>query len=127
MKILVVEDLSTLQQVTMDTLRQLGFSDCRQTGDPNTALSDLACADYGLLLVDWDMPGLYGIELLRAIRGSSSLCSIPVLMVTNDAGRDKLTEAAGSGVNGYLVRPFSAQQLMEKIKSICEEIRADVV
>lgn len=127
MKILVVEDLSTTQQVTGNALQRLGFRNFHQTGDANTALAILSADEYDLILIDWDMPGLLAIEMLRAIRASSSLLLIPVLMITHKPGRDKITEAAGAGVNGYLVRPFSAQQLQEKIAGLGEEMTADAI
>ena len=116
-----------MQQNTTDILQHLGYRECHRTGDPNDALAVLASSEYELLLIDWDMPGLYGIEMLKAIRSSSSLCSIRVLMITCNAGRDKITCAASSGVNGYLEKPFSAQLLQEKIATLCEKEKAGAV
>ena len=98
-----------MQITTKQTLQEMGFLECHDTEDFNTALSLLLGNEFDLLLIDWDMSGCGAIELLRTIRANNDLVSIPVLMCTGDARREKLIEAADAGLNGYIVKPFSVQ------------------
>jgi two-component system chemotaxis response regulator CheY len=107
MKILIVDDFSTMRRIIKNLLRDLGFSNTHEADDGVTALP---------------MPGMSGIDLLRAVRADEKLSSLPVLMVTAEAKRDQIIEAAQAGVNGYVVKPFTAQALKEKIEKIFERV-----
>ena len=122
MKILVVDDFSTMRRIIKNLLRDLGFSNTDEADDGNTALPMLQTGKYDFLVTDWNMPGMTGIELLQHVRADESLKTLPVLMVTAEAKRDQIVAAAQAGVNGYVVKPFTAAVLKEKIEKIFERI-----
>jgi len=122
MKILVVDDFSTMRRIIKNLLRDLGFSNADEADDGNTALPMLQTGKYDFLVTDWNMPGMTGIELLQHVRSDANLKSLPVLMVTAEAKRDQIVAAAQAGVNGYVVKPFTAAVLKEKIEKIFERI-----
>jgi two-component system chemotaxis response regulator CheY len=122
MKILIVDDFSTMRRIIKNLLRDLGFSNTYEADDGVTALPMLKNGDFDFLVTDWNMPGMSGIDLLRAVRADEKLRSMPVLMVTAEAKRDQIIEAAQAGVNGYVVKPFTAQALQEKIAKIFERV-----
>lgn len=124
MKILVVDDFSTMRRIIKNLLRDLGFSNTQEADDGLTALPMLQSADFDFLITDWNMPGMQGIDLLKAVRADAKLASLPVLMVTAESKRDQIVEAAQAGVSGYIVKPFTAQTLEEKIGKIFERIDA---
>jgi len=122
MKILIVDDFSTMRRIIKNLLRDLGFSNTYEADDGVTALPMLKNGDFDFLITDWNMPGMTGIDLLRAVRADDKLGTLPVLMVTAEAKRDQIIEAAQAGVNGYVVKPFTAQALQEKIAKIFERV-----
>ncbi|ABD81423.1 chemotaxis response regulator CheY [Saccharophagus degradans] len=122
MKILIVDDFSTMRRIIKNLLRDLGFTNTHEADDGSTALPMLKSGDFDFLVTDWNMPGMSGIELLKEIRADAKLGTIPVLMVTAEAKRDQIIEAAQAGVNGYVVKPFTAQVLKEKIDKIFERV-----
>ena len=124
MKILIVDDFSTMRRIIKNLLRDLGFNNTHEADDGNTALPMLKSGGFDFLITDWNMPGMQGIDLLRAVRSDPNLSSLPVLLVTAEARRDQIVLAAESGVNGYIVKPFTAQTLKEKIDKIFERIAA---
>ena len=124
MKILIVDDFSTMRRIIKNLLRDLGFTNTVEADDGTTALPILQAGSIDFLVTDWNMPGMTGIELLRAVRADEKLKSIPVLMVTAEAKRDQIISAAQAGVNGYVVKPFTAVALNEKIEKIFERIDA---
>jgi two-component system chemotaxis response regulator CheY len=124
MKILIVDDFSTMRRIIKNLLRDLGFTNTVEADDGTTALPILQAGTVDFLVTDWNMPGMTGIELLRAVRADEKLKSIPVLMVTAEAKRDQIIAAAQAGVNGYVVKPFTAVALKEKIEKIFERIDA---
>jgi two-component system chemotaxis response regulator CheY len=124
MKILVVDDFSTMRRIIKNLLRDLGFSNADEADDGNTALPMLQTGKYDFLVTDWNMPGMTGIELLQHVRADENLKSLPVLMVTAEAKRDQIVAAAQAGVNGYVVKPFTAAVLKEKIEKIFERIES---
>ncbi len=124
MKILVVDDFSTMRRIIKNLLRDLGFTNTDEADDGNTALPMLKTGKYDFLVTDWNMPGMTGIELLKTVRDDDDLKSLPVLMVTAEAKRDQIVAAAQAGVNGYVVKPFTAAVLKEKIEKIFERIDA---
>ena len=122
MKILIVDDFSTMRRIIKNLLRDLGFTNTYEADDGQTALPMLKSGDFDFLVTDWNMPGMTGIDLLKEIRADEKLASLPTLMVTAEAKRDQIIEAAQAGVNGYVVKPFTAQVLKEKIDKIFERI-----
>lgn len=122
MKILIVDDFSTMRRIIKNLLRDLGFTNTQEADDGSTALPMLRSGDFDFLITDWNMPGMSGIDLLREVRSDDKLASLPVLMVTAEAKRDQIIEAAKAGVNGYVVKPFTAQALKEKIEKIFERV-----
>ena len=124
MKILVVDDFSTMRRIIKNLLRDLGFNNTSEADDGSTALPILQNGNFDFLITDWNMPGMQGIDLLKAVRSDSKLEKLPVLMVTAESKRDQIVEAAQAGVNGYIVKPFTAVTLKEKIEKIFERIDA---
>jgi len=122
MKILIVDDFSTMRRIIKNLLRDLGYNNTAEADDGKTALPVLQAGDFDFLVTDWNMPGMTGIELLKAVRADAKLASLPVLMVTAESKRDQIVEAAQAGVNGYIVKPFTAATLKEKIDKIFERI-----
>ncbi len=122
MKILIVDDFSTMRRIIKNLLRDLGFVNTHEADDGSTALPMLKSGGYDFLVTDWNMPGMTGIELLRAVRADPGLVNLPVLMVTAESKREQIVEAAQAGVNGYVVKPFTAATLEEKINKIFERI-----
>ncbi|WP_019626156.1 chemotaxis response regulator CheY [Thioalkalivibrio sp. ALJT] len=124
MKILIVDDFSTMRRIIKNLLRDLGFNNTQEADDGSTALPMLQNGDFDFLITDWNMPNMPGIDLLKAVRADANLKSMPVLMVTAEAKRDQIIAAAEAGVNGYIVKPFTAETLKEKIDKIFERIEA---
>ncbi|GAB6068069.1 chemotaxis response regulator CheY [Methylothermus subterraneus] len=124
MKILVVDDFSTMRRIIKNLLRELGFTNIAEADDGQTALPKLKSGDFDLLITDWNMPGMTGIDLLRAVRADEKLAKLPVLMVTAEARRDQIVAAAQAGVNGYIIKPFTAATLKDKLEKIFERLQA---
>jgi two-component system chemotaxis response regulator CheY len=122
MKILVVDDFSTMRRIIKNLLRDLGFTNTVEADDGLTALPILKAGGIDFLVTDWNMPGMQGIDLLKAVRADEKLASLPVLMVTAETKREQIIEAAQAGVSGYVVKPFTAITLKEKIDKIFERI-----
>jgi two-component system chemotaxis response regulator CheY len=124
MKILVVDDFATMRRIIKNLLRDLGFTNTKEADDGNSGLPMLQTGNFDFLITDWNMPGMTGLELLRAVRSDPKLSHLPVLMVTAESKRDQIVEAAQAGVNGYVVKPFTAGTLEEKINKIFERVEA---
>jgi two-component system chemotaxis response regulator CheY len=122
MKILIVDDFSTMRRIIKNLLRDLGFTNTQEADDGLTALPMLKGGDFDFLVTDWNMPGMTGIELLKEVRADDKLANLPTLMVTAEAKKDQIVEAAQAGVNGYVVKPFTAQALKEKIEKIFDRV-----
>ncbi|MGA0586341.1 chemotaxis response regulator CheY [Dyella sp. KRB-257] len=126
MKILVVDDFSTMRRIVRNLLVELGFSGplIQEADDGESALVMLKSQPFDMVVTDWNMPNMTGIDLLRAIRAEASLKGLPVLMVTAENNRDQIIAAAQAGVNGYIVKPFTAATLQEKLTKIFERLAA---
>ena len=124
MRILIVDDFSTMRRIVKNLLNDLGYSNTAEADDGHTALAALRAAPFDFVVTDWNMPGMTGIDLLRAIRADDRLKTLPVLMVTAEAKREQIIEAAQNGVNGYIIKPFTAQTLEEKLGKIFERLAA---
>ena len=118
MKILVVDDFSTMRRINKSLLRQLGYTNIEEADDGSTALQRLKQGDIDFVVSDWNMPKMEGIELLKAVRGDEKLKDTPFLMVTAESDKEKVVEAVKAGVNNYVVKPFTAETLKEKIGKI---------
>lgn len=121
-RILIVDDFSTMRRIVKNLLNDLGFTNTTEADDGTTALIELHKNKYDLVITDWNMPGMPGIDLLKAIRADAALSKIPVLMVTAEAKREQIIEAAQAGVNGYIIKPFTAATLEDKINKIFERL-----
>lgn len=121
-KILIVDDFSTMRRIIKNLLRDLGYNNTFEADDGATALPMLETGDFQFVITDWNMPIMQGIELLRKIRENPKLKSLPVLMVTAEAKREQIVTAAQAGVNGYIVKPFTADILKDKLDKIFERI-----
>src|SRR5579864_5620902 len=118
LKFLVVDDFSTMRRIVKNLLQELGYANIEEADDGATALPMLQAGDYDFLITDWNMPTMPGLALLKAVRADPKLAKIPVLMVTAEAKREQIVEAAKAGVNGYVIKPFTAQVLAEKLEKI---------
>jgi two-component system chemotaxis response regulator CheY len=118
MKILVVDDMVTMRRIVKNILKQLGFANIDEAENGQEALQKLRVDTYGFVVSDWNMPVMTGIDMLRAIRADEKLKTTPVLMVTAEAQQSNLIEAVQAGVSNYIVKPFTAETLQEKIAKI---------
>jgi len=118
MKILVVDDMSTMRRIVKNIMKQLGFANVEEAENGQDALDKLRADTFGFVISDWNMPVMTGIQLLRAIRADETLKAIPVLMVTAEAQKENLIEAIQAGVSNYIVKPFTAEVLQEKMGKI---------
>ena len=120
-RILIVDDYSTMRRIVKNLLSDLGYSNMTEADDGKAAWAMLqAGASFDLVVTDWNMPGMTGLDLLKNIRGDARLAAMKVLMVTAEAQRDQIIEAAKSGVNGYIIKPFTAATLKEKLDKIAQ-------
>jgi two-component system chemotaxis response regulator CheY len=117
-KALVVDDSSVMRQIIKKNLKELGFADIQDAEDGAAGLKKLGDYSADLVVSDWNMPKITGIEFLKKIRGDEKLKATPFLMVTSEADKSKIIEAVTAGVSQYIVKPFNANQLEEKIKAI---------
>lgn len=122
MKILIVDDFSTMRRIIKNLLRDLGFTNTEEADDGTTALPMLENGHYDFLVTDWNMPGMSGIDLLRKVRAHDRLKTMPVLMVTAEAKKENIIAAAQAGASGYVVKPFTAATLEEKLGKIFEKL-----
>jgi two-component system chemotaxis response regulator CheY len=117
-KILVVDDMSTMRRIVKNIMKQLGFANVEEAENGEEALIKLRAESFGFIISDWNMPVMTGIELLRAVRADDKLKTIPLLMVTAEAQKENLIEAIQAGVSNYIVKPFTAEVLQEKMNKI---------
>ncbi len=115
---LVVDDFSTMRRIIKNLLHDLGYANVTEADDGNTALPLLKEGNFDFLITDWNMPGMPGLELLKQVRADARLAKLPVLMLTAEAKREQIVEAAQAGVSGYVIKPFTAATLKEKIDKI---------
>jgi len=119
MKILVVDDFSTMRRIVRNLLKELGFANVSEAEDGVEGLNKLRSeGNFEFVVSDWNMPNMTGIEMLRSIRADEKLKHLPVLMVTAEAKRENIIEAAQAGASGYVVKPFTAATLDEKLKKV---------
>ncbi len=121
MRFLVVDDFSTMRRIIRNLLKELGYTNVSEAEDGNSALAQLKRDSFDFIVSDWNMPGMDGLELLHAVREDPILCNIPMLMVTAEAKKENIVAAAKAGASGYIVKPFTAATLDEKISKILEK------
>lgn len=124
LKFLIVDDQSTMRRIIKNLLHDLGYTNVTEADDGKTALPMLQAGNFDILITDWNMPGMPGIELLKAVRADVKLAKLPVLMLTAEAKREQIIEAAQAGVNGYVIKPFTAATLKEKLDKIFATLAA---
>lgn len=124
-KILVVDDFPTMRRIIRNLLKELGFVNVDEAEDGAAGLDKLKNGNYGFVLSDWNMPNMDGLAMLKAIRADPSLAKLPVLMVTAEAKKENIIAAAQTGANGYVVKPFTAITLEEKITKIFDKIEKE--
>jgi two-component system chemotaxis response regulator CheY len=120
-KVLVVDDFPTMRRIVKNLLKQIGFENIDEAEDGTQALNKLKSGNYGLVVSDWNMPGMVGIDLLRNVRQDAALKEMPFLMVTAEAEKEKVIEAIKAGVDNYIVKPFTAEVLKEKLEKIADK------
>jgi two-component system chemotaxis response regulator CheY len=118
MKILVADDFSTMRRILSNILKQLGFNNFEMAEDGDVALEKLKQGKFDFVITDWNMPNMTGLDLLKNIRADENLKDLKVLLVTAEAEKEKVIQAAQAGVNDYIVKPFTAEVLQEKIDKI---------
>jgi two-component system chemotaxis response regulator CheY len=118
LKFLVVDDFSTMRRIVKNLLHDLGYAHVTEADDGKTALPILKSGGIDFLITDWNMPGMPGLELLKQVRADPALSRLPVLMLTAEAHREQIVAAAQAGVNGYVIKPFTAAILKEKIDKV---------
>jgi two-component system, chemotaxis family, chemotaxis protein CheY len=122
MKFLVVDDFSTMRRIVRNLLKELGYSNVDEAEDGAVGLSKLKSGGYDFVVSDWNMPNMDGLTMLQQIRADPDLKSLPVLMVTAEAKKENIIAAAQAGANGYVVKPFTAATLDEKLGKIFEKL-----
>jgi two-component system chemotaxis response regulator CheY len=121
LKFLVVDDFSTMRRIVRNLLKELGYTNVDEAEDGVVAMQKLQGSMFQFVVTDWNMPNMTGIELLKAIRADANLKHLPVLMITAEAKKENIVEAAQSGASGYIVKPFTAATLEEKLNKIFEK------
>lgn len=117
-KILIVDDFATMRKVIRNLLRQVGYENIAEAEDGEMALKELKSQNISFVISDWNMPNMTGLDLLKAVRADGDLCKTPFLMVTAEALQDSVLQAVKAGVDNYIVKPFTADVLNEKISEI---------
>jgi two-component system, chemotaxis family, chemotaxis protein CheY len=118
MRFLVVDDSSTMRRIIINTLNKLGHQDVQEAGNGKEGLDRLTTGPVDMIITDWNMPEMSGIDFVRAVRSTSTVRAVPVLMVTTNAAKDDIVEALKAGVNSYVVKPFTPETMREKIESV---------
>lgn len=118
MKVLIVDDFATMRRILKNIMKQIGFSDITEAENGKDALKTLKSEQVGLVLCDWNMPEMAGIEVLNAVRADEALKSTPFIMVTAEAQKENILEAVKAGVSSYIVKPFTADTIEEKLQKV---------
>jgi len=118
MSVLIVDDFATMRRILKNILRQTGFTNITEADNGKAALNELKGGGVDLILCDWNMPEMSGIELLTTMKSDDELKNIPFVMVTAEAQKDSIIEAVNAGVNSYIVKPFTAETIGEKLKKL---------
>ena len=124
MKVLVVDDFPTMRRIIRNLLKEIGYENLDEAEDGTAAFDKLKGGDFDFVVSDWNMPNMTGLELLKAVRSESGIKDTPFLMVTAEAAKENIVSAVEAGVNNYIVKPFTAAVLREKIDKILEKLAA---
>ena len=124
LKFLVVDDFSTMRRIVRNLLKELGFANIDEAEDGAVALQKLQGGGFDFVVSDWNMPNMDGLTLLQKVRAAAALKHLPVLMITAEAKKENIIAAAQSGASGYIVKPFTAATLNEKLVKIFEKMGA---
>ena len=124
MRFLVVDDFSTMRRIVRNLLKELGFTNVDEAEDGQVALHKLKTQHFDFIVSDWNMPNMTGIELLKAVRADQQIKHLPFMMITAEAKRENIIEAAMAGASGYIVKPFTAATLEEKMNKIFQNMAA---
>ena len=119
-RFLVVDDFSTMRRIIKNFLNDLGYHNVQEADDGLSALPMLKTGNFDFLITDWNMPGMPGLDLLKAVRADPKIGQMPGLLLTAEAKREQIVEAAAAGVNGYVVKPFTSQTLRDKLDKIIQ-------
>lgn len=122
MRFLVVDDFSTMRRIVRNLLKDLGFNNVEEAEDGQDALNKLRASHFDFVISDWNMPNMDGLQLLTEVRNDAALSKTPVLMVTAEAKKENIIAAAQAGASGYVVKPFTAATLEEKLNKIFEKL-----
>lgn len=122
LRFLVIDDFSTMRRIIRNLLKELGYSNVDEAEDGAIGLQKLRSEEFDFVVTDWNMPNLDGLQLLRAVRADSALKHLPVLMITAEAKKENIISAAQAGASGYIVKPFTAGTLGEKLGKIFEKL-----
>ena len=121
-KFLVVDDFSTMRRIVRNLLKELGFINVDEAEDGAVAWQKIQGGGFDFIITDWNMPNMDGLTLLQTIRGDAAYASLPVLMITAEAKKENIIAAAQAGASGYIVKPFTAATLSEKLTKIFEKL-----
>lgn len=121
-KFLVVDDFSTMRRIVRNLLKELGYVNADEAEDGAVALQKLQGGSFNFVISDWNMPNMDGLQLLQAVRADPALRHLPVLMITAEAKKENIIAAAQSGASGYIVKPFTAGTLNDKLVKIFEKL-----
>lgn len=122
LRFLVVDDFATMRRIVRNLLQDLGYQHIEEAEDGQDALNKLRAGEFDFVVSDWNMPNIDGLELLKTLRQDPVMAKMPVLMVTAEAKRENIIAAAQAGANGYIVKPFTAATLEEKLSKIFEKL-----
>jgi two-component system chemotaxis response regulator CheY len=122
LKFLVVDDFSTMRRIVRNLLKELGFTNVEEAEDGAVALTRLQSGGIDFVITDWNMPNMDGLTLLQSVRADPNLKHLPVLMITAEAKKENIIAAAQAGASGYIVKPFTAATLNEKMVKIFEKM-----
>lgn len=118
MRFLVVDDSTTMRRIIINTLNRVGYQDCAEASNGREGIECLAASGADMVITDWNMPEMSGLEFIRAIRANAATKNLPVLMVTTNAAKDDIVEAMRAGINSYVVKPFTPDTIKEKIEAM---------
>jgi two-component system chemotaxis response regulator CheY len=121
MKILLVDDSNTMRRIEKNTLEKMGYTDVTEAGDGAEAVSKAAQGGFDLVLMDWNMPNMTGIDALKKLKTQDSTRAIPVIMVTSESEKSRIMEALQAGAANYVVKPFQPETLQEKIAAVAKK------
>ena len=124
MKVLIVDDYATMRRIIRNLLTQIGFDDIEEAEDGEKALKKMRAAQFGLVLSDWNMTPVTGLELLKTVRADSALSKTPFILITAESKPENIVAAKQAGVNNYIIKPFNAETLKTKINAVLSRTAA---